>query len=472
MTIEPDRCRDAVIVLPGIMGSELVDTATGNVLWGLTNPGWYVSAWGRGESLRALAVTEDERAGRVGRVRATRTLRVPAFAPMFRGIEPYTDLVATVKRFAADTDAVKEFAYDWRLAIDHNAGLLARLVDEHLTAWRKHRKGSSEAGLVLIAHSMGGLIARFFADVLGGARDVRDIVTLGTPFYGAAKAIVMLSTGRGAPLPLPRRRLCQLARTMPGLHDLLPTYRCVDAGASARHLEAADIDALGGDGELARQAFARRARLHAKQLTKQHSVVGVQQATIQSVSIADGVAEPLFYTCLDAGQGGLHRVDRRGDSTVYRDAAAPQAAQPAYLPQSHSALARSEEAIAHVCAIMTGRNLGPPLGEGGVGLELPDVVHVGESFEVTGSSLADLATMKCDVERIDATHTASIDRLHLLRRGVDEARSDVTFVARTVLTKPGMYRFKIKHGASSAVSQIILAVDPGTASDGDIFSQE
>src|SRR5215470_4277468 len=98
-TIEPDFCRDAVVVLPGIMGSELVEAATGTVLWGLADPGWYVKAWTSGRSLRALAVTDAERKGRPGRVQATRTLRFPAFAPFLRGFEPYTELLAAVKRF-------------------------------------------------------------------------------------------------------------------------------------------------------------------------------------------------------------------------------------------------------------------------------------------------------------------------------------------------------------------------------------
>src|SRR5262252_1147300 len=343
-TIEPDLCRDAVVVLPGIMGSELVETATDTVLWGLADPGWYVNSWTTGGSLRALAVTDAERNGLTGRVQATRTLRVPAFAPSLRGFEPYTKLLATVKRFVVDAAAVREFAYDWRLAIDYNAAELAKVAEEHLKSWQRHPKGSRDARLVLVAHSMGGLVARYFTGVLGGARDVRATITLGTPFYGAVKAVVMLSTGRGAPLPLPRRRLRRLAQTMPGLHDLLPTYRCVDQGTSSRRLDATDIAALGGDQELAQQAFDRRAQLLAGGSAGLHALVGVQQPTMQSVRIADGIAEPLFYTCLDAPHGGLQRVDRRGDSTVYRDAAAPESLEPAYLPQSHMALAASEEA--------------------------------------------------------------------------------------------------------------------------------
>jgi hypothetical protein len=66
------------------MGSELADR-DGSVLWGLADPGWYVSAWTSGRGLEALRLTKDEREGRYGRVRATRLLRFPAFAPVLAG---------------------------------------------------------------------------------------------------------------------------------------------------------------------------------------------------------------------------------------------------------------------------------------------------------------------------------------------------------------------------------------------------
>jgi pimeloyl-ACP methyl ester carboxylesterase len=470
-TIEPDLCRDAVIVLPGIMGSELVETATGTVLWGLADPAWYVNAWTSGKSLKALAVTTDEREGRTGRIRATRTLKFPAFAPLLRGFEPYTGLLASVKRFVVDPAALREFAYDWRLAIDYNADELAKVAEQHLAAWKQHPKGSRDAKLVLVAHSMGGLVARYFTAVLGGARDVRTTVTLGTPFYGAVKAVVMLSTGRGAPLPLPRQRLLRLTRTMPGFHDLLPSYRCLDEGASARALDAADVATLGGDRELAQQAFDRRGKLLAGSSAGLHSLVGVQQPTMQSVRIADGVAEPLFYTCFDAQEGGLQRVDRRGDSTVFRDAAALKGAEPAYLPQSHSDLAKSEEAVAHACAVMTESPLGPPLGEGGVGLELPDVVQVGEAFEILAKDVADPAAVTCDIERIDQDGTHFVDRPYFERLTEGTASLEASLVARNVmLQEPGMYRVAVKTGAASAVTQVVLALEPSASNDAEELS--
>ena len=452
----PDLCRDAVVVLPGIMGSELVEADTGKVLWGLDDPGWYVRAWTTGSSLDALAVTDAEREGRTGRIRATRTLRVPAFAPLLRGFEPYTALLAAVRQTVADPVAVHEFAYDWRLGIDHNAKALAESAERHLAMWKRHARGSADARLVFVAHSMGGLVARYFTQVLGGARDVRATVTLGTPFYGAAKAVMLLSNGRSAPLPLPRRRLLRLARTLPGLHDLLPSYRCVDDGVTARCLDAGDVAALGGDRELAQHAFEKRARLLDGSTSELHALIGVQQPTIQSVRLADGTADALFHTCIDAPEGGLRRVDRRGDSTVYRDAASPPDAKPGHLPQGHGMLATSEEAIAHVRAILTDMPLGPPLGTDGVGLDLPDVVCLGEAFEIRVLDVEDPAAVGCTVERIDRQGATFVSRQYLAR--IPHAGEPSLAVAMRLPT-PGLYRISAKAGAASAVAQLILCTE-------------
>ena len=87
------ECADAMILVPGIMGSELVDVETRTVLWGLSAKG-YASFWTSGSLWEKLKVTEEERGGRTGRVKATRLLRAPAFAPLLRGIEPYSRLAA------------------------------------------------------------------------------------------------------------------------------------------------------------------------------------------------------------------------------------------------------------------------------------------------------------------------------------------------------------------------------------------
>jgi hypothetical protein len=437
---------DAVIVLPGIMGTELVDVESGDMLWGLARLDWYWKAWTSGRPLETLKVTEDERAGRTGRIRPGRPLRAPAWAPMVRGVEPYTALVTATKRVLADEAALLEFGYDWRLSIEHNARELAKAADQHLERWRQHDKGGRDAKLTLVAHSMGGLVARYFTEVLGHREQVRRTITLGTPFYGAVKAVVMLNTGSGSPVPLPKRRLRDLTRSMPGLYDLLPSYRCVEEGETSRRLEAHDVDAIGGDKDLAVEAFDRRRRLlsggpaNAATLS---TLVGVDQPTAQSLILRDGEVEELYHVRDDHGA-----TNRWGDETVYRESANLPGVMPSTLPQTHGALSRTEEAISHVRAVLTGNELGPPLGMTAIGLDLPDLVKVGTPFSVNVVTLDDPAAASCRI--VDADTNAQVARPQLHVR-------DGSVAAIVRLDRPGVFRVEVKGGGSSAVTQLVLA---------------
>ncbi|WP_030084483.1 MULTISPECIES: alpha/beta fold hydrolase [Streptomyces] len=61
------------------------------------------------------------------------------------------------------------------------AGLLGRHVEEICTRTGHHR-------VDIVGHSLGGLIARYYVQRLGGDRRVRTLVTLGTPHGGTAVA--------------------------------------------------------------------------------------------------------------------------------------------------------------------------------------------------------------------------------------------------------------------------------------------
>jgi hypothetical protein len=271
------------------------------------------------------------------------------------------------------------------------------------------------------------------------------------------QAAHVLSTGRGGPLPLPRRRLRSLARTLPGLHDLLPSYRCVDEGATARRLTPSDVEALGGDGELARASLALHQRLAGYDAHGLRPVAGVEQPTMQSLVIADGVADGRYLTCEDDGAGGLSRVDRTGDSTVYRDSAEGRRSGVLRLPQTHGALAKSSEAIAHVCAEITERPLGPPMGAPAFGLDVPDVVVVGEELTITAVRLDDPAGASCRV--VDAGSLAGVARPRLASR-------DGAVTAQTRLDRPGLFRVELKGGGYSAVTQLVMAVPPADPAEG------
>lgn len=444
--------RDAVIVIPGIMGSSLADVESGDVLWGLDDASWWVSAWTTGRALKRLAVTDDERAGRTGRVRATGLLRFPAFAPVLKGFEPYTKLLTGIGRVLAHPDALCEFPYDWRLSVEHNAHELERLVDRHLSQWQAHPSGSADAKVVLVAHSMGGLIARYYLHVLGGASSVRTTVTLGTPYYGSVKSAYILSSGEG--IPLPRKRLRKLVQDMPGLYDLLPFYRCVDEGATARRLQAGDIASIGGDRELADESLLRHDKLMQGEAGSLRLLIGVEQPTMQSLSLHDGVLTPLMHTCITDPAGVIReRPDLRGDGTVFRRSAAGFGLSPGTLPQSHGAVAATEEAISHVRDVLINDTAGPPLGPGEIGIDVPDVVSASEPLTITVTG-ADATGTTCRV--VDAFSRWQVAVPPLQRR-------DGVLTASVVLGEPGVYRVEVKGGGASAVTEQVLAVPPEEA---------
>jgi triacylglycerol lipase len=71
-------------------------------------------------------------------------------------------------------------AYDYRSAgsLEHLALGLKRTIDRSVAGGR----------IDLVAHSMGGLVARFYLQQLGGARRVDRLITLGTPHHGSHAA--------------------------------------------------------------------------------------------------------------------------------------------------------------------------------------------------------------------------------------------------------------------------------------------
>lgn len=479
-----DLTHDAVVVVPGIMGSALADATTGKVLWGL-RPETLASAWVGKDRMRPLHMDDAERSGDYGRVVATGLLRVPAWAPFLRGFEPYGDLVRAARGSVADPAAVLEFPYDWRLPVAHNGRLLVEAAYQHLDAWRNsdaHRVArlvygdDREARLVFVAHSMGGLVVRaafahaadIGSDLTG---DTRAVVTLGTPFLGSAKAAVILNGSRSQSLsPLPRWNMQALAATLPGVHDLLPDYRCVDAGPAILRLTPADVERLGGDRELAARAqqFQQQMRSPLVPAMPGHrKVVGVAQPTVQSVRLEGGLVHEQYVSFEADGHGELKRhlgtgipvrKDRAGDGTVYRDAATllDGNGPTTWLPLQHGALAKDSVALDYVRAVLTDHERGPALGGGGMGLDLPDSASVGQPWWLRllpepGTVLDTYAGIACTLHQ-----AVSDDLVAVLRLGW----ADGVIAARVVLPAPGLYRVRVDTGDRSSLTQLVLAIDP------------
>lgn len=450
---------DAVVIIPGIMGSELRDTATDTVIWGLRDLKWYVKAWSKGTGLDALQVTDAEREGRTGRVKATGLLEFPAFAPLLAGFEPYTRLVRAIKDVVASPAAVLEFAYDWRLSVAHNADLLAKAAAAHLAAWQA-LSGRDDARLVLVAHSMGGLLCRALSDE--SLSDIRAVVTLGTPFDGAAKAAVLLGSGSGTPLPLPRDRLRTAAATMPGIYELLPSYQCVDDGDSVRVLTPNDVSSFGGDADLASAAFTHRGTLNTTVLPGHRALLGVEQPTISSLTLANGVVtgQPYTFALHSDGEfirhanGVLDRQHGLGDGTVPRNSALPyHSTTPAPIAQQHGTLAHSAEAITFVVDVLLhgDASIQPRLSTVDIGIALPDVVAPEEEWVATITGTKTAGQVRAAIFDAETGIPVRPPLVH---------RRDETLAFVATLGQPGIYRVEISVANRVPVSQLVMVEEP------------
>ncbi|TMR88463.1 lipase family alpha/beta hydrolase [Nonomuraea basaltis] len=487
-TVRRNVSQDAVVVVPGIMGSVL--KGPNGVLWGF-RLGSYARLWSRsGSSLNALALSEDQLGrltdearelttdeidGRFDHVAATGLLKLPAYAPFLHGFEPYDSLIQRVGRCVAHPDAILEFAYDWRLPVAYNARRLAVKAADHLQRWRAHpdheavrrlRPDGRPARLVFVAHSMGGLLCRALERDGEHHLDIRATITLGTPFDGAVKAAMILSRGEYAPVPLPRQRLHAMATTLPGIHDLLPCYRCVeqDDDGDPRRLTPTDVAEFGGHEQLAAKAFAFHQRTSPLQLVNHHALVGTAQPTLQSLSLRDGLVIPHRHTFqlhtdegfVREGSGVLVRIDDGGDGTVPRSSATLGGLRPSTLPQQHGSLARASEAVQLVCDVITERDAGAPrLGEGELGLEIPDVVAPGTQWSAVVSGVDSPNGATC---LITDAQGRQIDRPRL-------QRCDGRWQAAIVLPDPGIFRVIVEGGGTSAITQLVLAHDDGSPDD-------
>jgi pimeloyl-ACP methyl ester carboxylesterase len=132
------------------------------------------------------------------------------------------------------------FGYDWRQDNAQNAGLLAEYIG-------CIQRFYPNAKVNLLAHSMGGLVARrYILDHPSHA--VAKVFTIGTPWLGSPKTIQIMETGdygMMTPFVLQSGTLKNLVGYYPGAHQLLPSRLYQSLGGVPFKEEGWDINTNG-----------------------------------------------------------------------------------------------------------------------------------------------------------------------------------------------------------------------------------
>ncbi|GJF34985.1 hypothetical protein KNE206_76850 [Kitasatospora sp. NE20-6] len=482
------------MVVPGIMGSVLQDAATGRTLWGADLAA--LTGAVSGESLfAALQTTEEERAADVGnagtgpvtRIRATGLLAKPWWLPVFEGLDPYTDLRKALSGVVLAPEAVAPFPYDWRLAVSYNGALLARAARAHLMRWRARvaarpdwrATGERVPRLVFVAHSMGGLVVRAALEQDPElAADTRAVITAGTPFLGSAKAVLALNLAHAQAGPTwLQRRVQALAATLPGVHDLLPGYRCLDVGLDVERLTAGDVARFGGDRDLTERSLAERAR-HREDgfaMPGHRAIVGDAQPTVQTLheqrrahlAVAEGRHHAFDIDddrqlLRDPATGIPARRNTYGDGTVHTPSAQVGTQAVTYVYGQHGTLMRHDEVLRQIRRIALERPQGAHLGPGDTalrpGLEVPHLgAALGEPLTLAVTGLTTPAGVSLTVRSATTGRPG-----HPLTPRPDPDRTDRALTARFTADAPDLYRVTLDTGAHPPITQLVLVTPPDT----------
>jgi hypothetical protein len=415
---------DLLIILPGILGSTL--SLDGKEIWGLGSGLIAASLVSFGRNFERLVLPdgvgdEDPGDGVVPTGLMPSAQIIPGFWNLVNG---YTELSHFLKSKFALVHATEkqagnyiEFAYDWRLSNKLNGQRLAACAEHELERWRNHSK-RPEAKLIFVCHSMGGLVARWFIEVLGGKELTRKLITIGTPYMGSINALENIANGFAPGFGRLRIRLDGILRSLPSVHQLLPTYKCVadDKGQMLSLMEA-DIPNLSRRNISQARSFHERIGETASRTAPYQlfALKGISQPTSQSVRVGATRVEIIR---------SYNGKDLAGDGTVPRPSAHPpeweDEGASVFYGQQHGALQTNSDTLQQVFGILTG-NLGQFQGGAQIGLDLPGQVALGDGLVVRAVSPDGDPTLPLQVELIHETGS-SVGR-ELMNTGGDGSYS-------------------------------------------------
>jgi pimeloyl-ACP methyl ester carboxylesterase len=445
--------------LPGLIGSVL--SKDGKPLWG-TSPG---ALWGTvaGENLEKLRLigADDGQEDLGDGIVPTGLVPNPELVPGLWKQGGYSILSqALVNRLGlVPGENYFEFPYDWRRDNRVTAKRLAKDASAWLSAWRS-RTGNADAKLVLIAHSMGGLIGRYFMECLEGWKSVRTLVSFGTPYRGSGNALDFLCNGfkwKAGPVSIFDGTAA--LRSFDSVYQSLPAYGFIGNG-TAPPVRVSDLPLPNLDRHRAARAMEfhdamTRARVthadnedYAASGTKIRPVVGISQPTWQSAVLAEG--KLILSRSRDGKELG-------GDGTVSRVAAIPfddDGGTATYVATTHSALQSVAAALDQVQGIATGAEIdltkfrSDVAGLGHIGLAMEDAHLAHEPVRVAATASEYAQALTATIQRLDGP--ADARKLTLFPK-------DGVYRAEAMLPS-GLYRVSVAGKPFRTVEDVFLVL--------------
>lgn len=256
----PDR--NPIIVIPGILGSRLVDEASGKVIWGVFRAEYADPGTAEGARLISLPIDSDKRM-----FEASQNVRPDGVLESLEldlvgfpiKIQAYSGILTTLGAggyrdegiglssvdYGTDHFTCFQFDYDWRRDVDYNAAALKAFIDEKRAQIQENYE--EEFGIVnaevkfdIAAHSMGGLLTRYFLRygdaqlpsdgsapelTWAGAEDVERAILVAPPNAGSLDAVDQLVNGFNTGRPILPHYPPAIIGTFPAVYQLLPRTR-------------------------------------------------------------------------------------------------------------------------------------------------------------------------------------------------------------------------------------------------------
>ncbi|WP_199312400.1 lipase/acyltransferase domain-containing protein [Phormidium tenue] len=401
------KMRDLVVILPGITGSVL--QKDGKDIWAVSGQAAWQALITGGGSFQQLKLDHDdpELEDLGDGIKAVQVVEDAHFVPGLVKIDGYT---AISQAITDSFDVIPgenffKFPYDWRRDNRANARILKRFVEERLKKWRESPNGAEDGKVILLAHSMGGLISRYYLEVLEGWQDCRALITFGTPHRGSVNAVNFLANGFKKLF----FDLTEVMRSLPSVYQLMPIYPMLKIDNEYKRIAEADIDLPNIDKAKAENALkfhheirdaVNSHRQDANYLANKYAlipVVGTKQPTFQSANLTtDGQIE----ISLELPEGA-DPILGSGDGTVPYISAIPieltTEYRQSYIAERHGSIQNHGQVLDQLCNLIAAMQVrgienfqNPGIGEvsrepAAISLDLDDLYLPDEIVEFRAS---------------------------------------------------------------------------------------